>query len=350
VIAEHQTGQRDAALAVDIGGTTLKGAAFDSAGHMVARRTVGTFDTEGDAYSGVLQLLRLLRGDALAAGFSLAGIGLASPGLVDPASGTIRFAANLRWDMLPLRELLEAEFHVPVRVGHDARTAAFAERAAHTTEGDDAYRHFIFIPIGTGVSAAVVTGGVLVEGFTGAAGEFGHMPVVPGGDLCSCGQQGCIEAYASATSIFSRYVRRGGALASSTREIAATLDTDPIGAQVWDDAVDALATGITALAAVLDPAVIVVGGGLSAAGETLFAPLRAQVDERLGWRTTPRIERSSLTSQGGLIGAALLAWSDHPLASTFAAEAHRSLTAQPTGLSSTGVSSVGQSAPEQSRG
>jgi len=340
VTRQRPIARTDAALAVDIGGTTLKGAAFDGAGRLVARRTIGTFDINGDAYSGVLELLRLLRGDVLAAGFSLAGIGLASPGLVDIASGTIAFAANLRWENLPLRDLLEAEFHVPVRVAHDARTAALAERAAHATESDDAYHHFILIPIGTGVSAAVVTSGVLVEGYIGAAGEFGHMPVVPGGDLCSCGQHGCIEAYASATSIFSRYVRDGGTQATSTRDIAGLLDTDPLAAQVWNDAVDALATGITALTAVLDPAVIVIGGGLAAAGETLLVPLRARVAERLGWRTTPRIERSTLTSQGGLIGAAFLAWSDHTLASTFAAEAHLSLTAQPAGLS----------VPEKTRG
>jgi glucokinase len=330
----HHAEGHEAALAVDIGGTTLKGAAFDSAGRVVARRTVGTFDIAGDAYLGVLALLEMLRDDARAAGFSLAGIGLASPGLVDPASGTITFAANLGWDLLPLRERLESEFHVPVYVGHDARTGALAERSAQSGAGDDAFRHFIFIPIGTGVSAAVVTGGVLVEGFTGAAGEFGHMPVVPGGELCTCGQRGCIEVYASATSMFSRYVKNGGTRARSAREIAATLGSDPIGAQVWSDAVDALATGITALTAVLDPAIIVIGGGVSAAGETLLLPLRARVTERLGWRSAPRIVQSALTSQGGLIGAAMLGWSDSTLAPGFAAGAHRSLTAYAPGLPS----------------
>jgi glucokinase len=323
---------RAASLAIDIGGTTLKGAAFDDAGRLVARRTAGTFDIDDDAYSGVLALLGVLRDDARAAGFSLAGIGLASPGLVDPASGTITFAANLRWDLLPLRARLEAEFHVPVHVGHDARTGALAERAAQPTAGDDAFRHFIFIPIGTGVSAAVVTGGVLVEGFTGAAGEFGHMPVVPRGEPCTCGQRGCIEAYASATSMYSRYIHNGGILAGSAREIAATLGSDPVAARVWADAIDALATGITALTAVLDPAIIVIGGGVSAAGETLLVPLRARVTERLGWRGAPRIVQSVLTSQGGLVGAAILGWSGRTLAPDFAREAHRSLTAHVAGV------------------
>jgi glucokinase len=318
-----------AALAIDIGGTTLKGAAFDRTGQLVAQKTIGTFDHNGDAFAGVLALLQALRSDALVAGFSLAGIGLASPGLVDPASGTITFAANLRWDMLPLRELLQAEFHVPVHVGHDARMGATAEQAAQASLGDDVLRHFIFIPIGTGVSAAVVTSGVLVEGVAGAAGEFGHMQVIPGGERCSCGQRGCIEAYASAASMFSRYQHRGGTLASSAQDIARTLDTDPTGALVWGDAIDALSTGIVALTAVLDPAVIVIGGGVSAAGETLLVPLRTRVAERLAWRSTPLIVRSALTSHGGLIGAALVAWSGHTLAHTFTAEAHRSLAVDP---------------------
>jgi glucokinase len=328
VSSQHsEAGVRNAVLAIDIGGTTLKGAAFDSAGCVVARRTAGTFDIDGDAYLGVLALLGGLRDDAEEAGFSLAGIGLASPGLVDPASGTITFAANLGWDLLPLRTRLEAEFHVPVHVGHDARTGALAERAAQPTSGDDAFRHFIFIPIGTGVSAAVVTGGVLVEGFTGAAGEFGHMPVVPHGEPCTCGQRGCIEAYASATSMHSRYRKSGGTLAGSAHEIAESLLSDPIAAMVWNDAIDALATGITALTAVLDPAIVVIGGGVSAAGETLLVPLRARVTERLGWRSAPRIVQSALISQGGLIGAAILGWSGHTLAPDFAREAHRCLTA-----------------------
>ena len=326
-----QPERRDIALAVDIGGTTLKGAALDAAGRLVARRTIGTFEVDNDAYSGVLALLRMLHADTLGAGFSLAGIGLASPGLVDPDSGTITFAANLGWADLPLRQRLESEFHVPVHVGHDARSAATAERAAQADQGDRAFRDFIFIPIGTGVAAAVVTSGVLVEGSSGAAGEFGHMPAIPGGDLCACGQHGCIEAYSSATSILARYRRLGGIQADSTRVIAESLDTDPIGARVWGDAIDALAIGITALTVMLDPGIVVLGGGVSAAGERLLQPLRARVAERLSWRSTPRIMRSTLTSQGGLIGAAMLGWAGHDLSPDFAAQAHRSLTVQPSG-------------------
>ncbi|MEA9983966.1 MULTISPECIES: ROK family protein [Subtercola] len=346
----HPTSRAAVALAVDIGGTTVKGAAVDRFGVVVQKFTVGTFDVDGDAYAAVLAVIRMLHSGVLADGYLPVGIGIASPGLVDAATGTIAFAANLGWEALPLRDRLEEEFTIPVRVDHDARAAALAERAAHAGAAEvgaaavgaaaaratgaagsvgsaepqpaDAFADFVLIPIGTGVSAAVVTSGVLVRGAAGAAGEFGHVPAVPNGDLCACGQHGCIEAYASATSILTRYRAAGGTAAGSTRELAATLDTDPIARAVWHDAVEALAVGVVGLTAVLDPAVVVIGGGLSAAGDAVLLPLRAGVERRLGWRAAPLIIRSALTSQGGLIGAAMLGWAGHELEPGFAVRAH----------------------------
>lgn len=339
----HHPAPRDVVLAVDIGGTTVKGAVFDRFGEVIARETTRTFAISGDAYASVLDLATSLYSTAVDAGFAPVGIGLASPGLVDPASGTVLFAGNLGWDDLPLRERLESAFLIPVHVGHDARMAAIAERAARASRGTDensagtSLDNAIVIPIGTGVSAAVVTSGMLVEGATGAAGELGHMPVIPHGELCVCGQHGCIEAYASGVTILSRYRQRGGTLASSTQAVASSIDTDPIAAEVWADAINALAIGITALTAVLDPAVIVVGGGVSAAGDALLVPLREQVEARLGWRSTPRIEQSVLVAQGGLIGAALIGWTDNEIDSGFALTAYRSLSTERTPVAADGT-------------
>ncbi|WP_052521567.1 ROK family protein [Agreia bicolorata] len=330
----------DVVIAIDIGGTTVKGAAIDAAGTVISRQTASTFDAGRDAYASVVGVARQLVDDAVEAGFAAAGIGIASPGLVDPESGTVMFAANLGWDAFPLRRLLEAELQIAVSVGHDARTAAVAERAAQgagasgTDTGssyDTAYDNALIVPIGTGVSSAVVAGGVLIAGATGAAGELGHMQVIPNGALCSCGQRGCIEAYASGTTILDRYREHGGTIASSTQAIASTLDTDPIAARVWADAVNALSIGLAGLAAVLDPAVIVIGGGVSAAGDTLIGPLREAVDARLGWRSTLRIEQSALGAQGGLIGAAIIGWTDQVLDAGFARQTYLSLSSEPQG-------------------
>ena len=312
----------DAIVAIDIGGTTLKGAAFDSAGNVIARHTVLTFAI--DVLAGLTALIRHLHTAAEQAGFRPSGIGIASPGLVDAASGSIVYAANLGWARLPLLELLEAEFALPVHIEHDARAGALAEQAAHADE-EQAFRDFIFIPIGTGAAAAIVTSGLLVHGATGGAGEFGHIPIVPDGDLCTCGQHGCLEAYVSASNILARYERLGGRTALATPDVAQSLNADEIAATVWSDAVEALAIGVTSLSAVLDPARVVIGGGLSKAGDTLLAPLRVSVDQKLGWRTMPPIIQSTLGSHAGLIGAALLG-SDYPLTADFALSAKQSLT------------------------
>ncbi len=171
-----------------------------------------------------------------------------------------------------------------------------------STDGANA----VFLPIGTGIGAALIAGGVAQRGATGAAGEVGHIPVIHGGELCSCGQRGCLEVYASAAKILERYQRLGGAAAQSTREVADSLTTDSTARQVWGDAVSALATGIVSLTATLDPAVIIIGGGLGMAGEILLTPLRTAVGEQLLWRPAPQLVSAAFGARSSIIGASLL--------------------------------------------
>jgi len=302
-----------AVVAVDIGGTTVKGALFDADGTVLDRATVPTFPVGatdpglpgGVALAAVTALVDQLAASATASGRSLSGIGLCSPGLVDAERGRVALAVNLGWADLPVADLLADRFGVPVALDHDARAAARAERAARGAAGRSV-DEFVFIPIGTGIAATIVTGGAIVHGATGGAGEFGHVPVVPGGELCTCGQRGCVEVYASAGNVLRRYREAGGSLAANTREVTELVGTDPVADRVWHDAVDALATGVVMLTAVLDPDAIVIGGGLGEAGERLLAPLRAAVAERLQWRSVPAIEQSLVGAGAGLAGAALL--------------------------------------------
>ncbi|MCU1529129.1 MAG: Glucokinase [Frondihabitans sp.] len=294
-----------AVVAVDIGGTTVKGAVAVHGGSVLHRATAPTFGVDGDPLEAVSALIVQLAAAAESTGHRFAGIGIASPGLVDSVRGHVTFATNLGWSDLPLVDILTERFGVPVALEHDARAAARAERAARiaaSRNGDD----FVFVPIGTGVSAAIVTGGVVISGASGGAGELGHVPVIPGGELCTCGQRGCIEVYASASAILRRYRAAGGTVVGGTRDVAAALGRDDVADRIWNDAIQALAIGITGLAAVLDPAAIVIGGGLGESGERLLAPLRARVEEQLVWRTPPRIEQSLVGSGAGLAGAALL--------------------------------------------
>ncbi|WP_286344647.1 ROK family protein [Frondihabitans sucicola] len=197
-----------AIVAVDIGGTTIKGAAFGPSGIVLERATVPTFGAEGSPLAATVELIGKLADAVSAGGHRLTGIGVASPGLVDSVRGSVIFAANLGWTDVAIVDLLAERFGVPVALEHDGRAAARAERAARVAAGRDG-DDFVFVPIGTGISAAIVTGGVFVTGATGGAGEFGHVPVVPDGELCTCGQRGCVEVYASASAIARRYRAAG---------------------------------------------------------------------------------------------------------------------------------------------
>lgn len=287
-------------LAVDIGGTTVKGSVFVDGVETTRERTVPTFQHDAGAFDAVLAVLSALAGAARALGHEPTAIGAGSPGLVDTRAGIVRYAANLDWTNLPLVRLLEARFHVPVSIDHDARTAARAEMAVRPELQD-----FVFIPIGTGISAAIVIAGDMVVGSRGQAGELGHIPIVPNGLPCSCGQGGCLEAYASASAVLARYLVAGGS-ALSAAEVSERVGEDALAEEVWMDAVNALAKAIVILTATLDIDEVIIGGGLAAAGHVLLNPLRKEVAALLGWREPPAINTSRAGPRAGLLGAALL--------------------------------------------
>jgi glucokinase len=182
--------------------------------------------------------------------------------------------------------------------------------------------------IGTGIAGVCVSGGAILRGATDLAGEIGHIPVYPDGEVCACGQRGCLETYASAASIARRYRELGGAgndggatapaagaagaagagVPATARDIAARRDSDPIARQVWTDAVDALALGLATYTMLLDPEVVVLSGGLAEAGAALLEPLRPALQARLSWRPAPALQLSALAGCSGQFGAAILAW------------------------------------------
>jgi glucokinase len=293
----------DRIIAVDLGGTTIKAASVTIAGVLGQRLVVPTPSSPGAVVEAVIQTIDQLRGDESIDG-RVVSIGVASPGLVDSTSGHITFAANLGWRELALGNMLEERFSVPVAVDNDARAGGLAEGLLRVAEGA---QNLVFVPIGTGVSASLIVSGRQVEGATGASGEFGHLQAVAGGESCTCGARGCIEAYASAASIRSRYVSSGGSPELTTKDIVDRAEFDPIAASVWAEAIEALAVGVGALVALVDPAEVVLGGGLSLAGDRLLAPVRERVVTHLPWRDIPAISLSLIGSQSALAGAAILA-------------------------------------------
>lgn len=293
---------RHAVLAVDLGGTAMKGAVVDEGGRTLARRTVAT--PSHDVETALVELFSELRDLALTSAAAPVGAAVVTPGSVDESRGVVRYASNLGWQNMPLLDMLASALSLPVAVGHDVRAAGLAEQRFGAARGRE---DFVLVPIGTGVAAALVTGGGTVIGATGAAGEFGHIPVIPDGEPCTCGQRGCLEVYVSGAGLARRYAAAGGGERSS-HEIVGRLGSDPVADSIWADAVDVLAQGLNILTLLLDPGVIVLGGGFSRAGDALLDPLTERMASGLAWRERPEVLMSELADGAGRVGAAILAF------------------------------------------
>jgi glucokinase len=297
-------------VAVDIGGTSIKASLVGPRGLPSAPVRLPTPVGGGPAaiVDAVARVVGTLRTPGTGA------VGCAVPGVVEPGTGVVRRAANLGIvDDLPLGPVLADRLGLPVTVEHDVRAACRAESelGAARSVGDA-----VVVVAGTGLAAGLLVGGRVVTGTRGAAGEFGHVPVVPGGEPCACGQRGCAEAYASAGGLRRRYRDRSGpdrsgpapsAPGPTAAELVSRLDDDPLARALWAEACVALGRALVATTALLDPAVIVLAGGLSLAGPLLADPVRAALADGLAWREPPPVVLSAFGDRAGVVGAGLVA-------------------------------------------
>jgi glucokinase len=256
-------------LALDIGGTNLKGAVVDASGRTLVTRAVALTEPGDPALQRVRAVLAELAAEAGAAGFRVVGAGVVTPGIID--DGVVVYASTLEWTDVALGAVLAADLRVPVHIGHDVRSAGLAEGLFGASAG---LPDSVFVAIGTGVAASIFSSGGSIVGATTSAGELGHIPAIPGGEACTCGQFGCLEVYMSGAGLARRYLALGGTEPLTAAEISARLDVDPIAASVWADGLRALSLGLTSVTLLLDPGAIVLGGGVAKAQETLLAPLR----------------------------------------------------------------------------
>ncbi|MEU5657299.1 ROK family protein [Streptomyces sp. NPDC047737] len=240
-------------------------------------------------------------------GEGAAAAGVAVPGIVDAERGIAVYAANLGWSDVPLRTLIgERLGGIPVALGHDVRTGGLAEGRIGAGKGAD---RFLFVPLGTGIAGAIGIAGTIEAGAHGYAGEIGHIVVRPDGPVCGCGQRGCLETLASAAAVSRAWAAASGDPDADAADCAkAVASGDPAALRVWQDAVDALAAGLVTALTLLDPRALIIGGGLAEAGETLFTPLRAAVEERVTFQKLPHIVPAALGDTAGCLGAGLLAW------------------------------------------
>ncbi|MPV38599.1 ROK family protein [Georgenia subflava] len=280
------------AIGVDVGGTAVKAGVVDAGGTLTERRDLPTPREPDALVAAVATLVRDLR---RAAGADLP-VGVAVPGIVDDDAGTVALSANLGWRDVPVRDLLAAALAEPVAVGHDVRAGALAE--SRWGAGADA---MLFVPIGTGIAAALVLDGR--PWGTGFAGEIGHVLVTdPDG-----GPDLPLERVASAAAL-ARRCAAGGEVTDGAREVFRRLaDRDPRARTVVADALDRLADVLAGAVCLLGPVRIVIGGGLAGAGEDLLGPLRERLAERLVLGNVPEVVPAALGPWAGCMGAAALA-------------------------------------------
>lgn len=291
-------------LAVDVGGTSIKAEILDPSLRRCATGSTTTPRVGGEAtLSAVIDLARRLLSD-LPSSAGVTRVGLAVPGLVDVDRGVGVLAANLAWRDMPVTAPVSAALDLPVTMVHDVTAAGVAEWRCGAGRGVD---DLAVVVIGTGIAATLVTGGVLVRGGSGHAGELGHVVVRPGGPPCACGQRGCLEAISSARAIADAYAARSGRTVDGAIGVSTRLGVDPVAEEVWQDAVDALADALLIVCALLAPSRIVLGGGLAGAGDTLLGPVRSRLERAAGLEAAPPVVAAQLGSRAGVIGAALAA-------------------------------------------
>ena len=304
-------------MGLDVGGTYIKGVIADEKGKTVIEGDIPTVCGEGlaDCIEALADRLVLGANKVFSA---LSGVGVCCPGIVDTQSGTVIFAGNLNLKDYPLAEILKEKFGVPVKVCNDANAAALGE--AKFGAGKN-YSDSVLVTLGTGVGGGIVIGGKLFEGNKSAGAEIGHMVIERGGHKCTCGRRGCFEVYCSARALTQKTKQEMEEDTSSdmwknysydtadARTAFEHMDNDRTAKKVVDWYIDRLACGLVNLANIFRPQVIMLGGGVSAQGSRLTAPLQKIMDKEMigGNAYAPvEIKCASLGNRAGALGAAAL--------------------------------------------
>lgn len=295
--------QREVVAAVDLGGTRTKAALVDRDLAVVARVVEPTPADLGHHIGEVVASV-VSRLTAETAGMRVVRCGVVVPGLVDDATGIGVLSVNHGWRDLPVRSLVSDAVRLPTVVGHDVRAGLVAEVRRGAAVGA---RDVLFLPLGTGIAAALMVDGHVLSG-GGWAGELGHVSVDPAGPICPCGGTGCLEVIASAAAIGREYASRTGEFVDA-RTVAERVGTgDPVAVAVWERAVTALARALVATVTLTGIHLVILGGGLALSGATLLVPLEAAIESLLTFQRPPRLVTAALGDWAGCLGAACLAW------------------------------------------
>lgn len=309
-------------IGIDIGGTGIKAGLVDDNYNIVAKDSI---PTPKDEYSNFVDgIIALAEKVASMGGYKLSDIksvGIGCPGSVDDKKGVVTYSNNLGFSGMTLGPDITEKTGLPVYLGNDANCAALGEFYALEEDVDN----FVAITLGTGVGSGVVINKKLYTGFNGAAGELGHILMKADGEPCTCGRKGCWEAYASATALIreiekaakenpnsyvASLVEGNGGRATGKIAFDAVDAGDKVAKEVVDNYIMAVADGIVDVINIFQPEVVVIGGGVSHAGERLIAPIREHV-KKYAYGSADGVpigdvRLAKLGNDAGIIGAALL--------------------------------------------
>ncbi|GAB3081311.1 ROK family protein [Corynebacterium aquatimens] len=305
-------------IGFDIGGSNTRAGVVDDRGTILASVAAPTPHDAESLEEAIVGLVDMLRKD-----YEVSAVGMAVAGFLDPECEVVRFAPHLPWrDNVPVRARLSEALGLPVRLEHDANSAAWGEYRFGAAKDADVW---VFFAVGTGIGATIMQHGEIFRGSFGTAPEFGHITVVPNGRACSCGKQGCLERYASGTALVDTAVEiaAGGGFkscelyrlavdkrASGADVVEAARGGDALGVAAIENFAQWLGQGLSIVCDIVDPELIVLGGGVSRDAELYLDSARDVMHHNIvgsGYRPLPRLIRAELGPQAGMIGVADLA-------------------------------------------
>ncbi len=310
-------------IGIDLGGTFVKAGVVDENYNIVAKASIDSADVVGDAEKVADRMAECARMALEKANLTMddvESIGIGAPGSVDPYTGMIIYANNLKFLNTPMRAYLEARTGKKIYLENDANVAAYGEVLAGAAKG---YKEAIVVTLGTGVGGGIIIDGKIYSGFNHFGGELGHMVIVKDGRQCTCGRKGCVEAYSSATALIKMTKEAMEAHPESKLwEVAGTLDAvngktaydamrlgDKVGTEVVDYFVSHLGCALANYVNIFQPEILLIGGGICKEGETLLAPLReilAKETYGIAGVKATTLKTCALGNDAGTIGAAFL--------------------------------------------
>lgn len=302
-------------IGVDIGGMSIKAGVVSEDGKIITKCAIPTPCNDDEEFSrAMLECVKKAMAQAKITANDIMAIGIGSPSVVDREKGLLIEAENIGFTTIYARDVLQKELgNIPVYVDNDANCAALGEYYSSTKKSDN----FLFITLGTGIGGGVIINRKLYIGTNGAAGEIGHVVTHAGGRECNCGRRGCWERYGSVTGLIETTVEHKDEIKTLSAEERISGRTvfdlarkgDKDAERVRDIWIEDVAVGVVDMINIFQPDEIVIGGAISAEGETLISPIREYARKYAFGSDTigiPEISASTIGGDAGIIGAAFL--------------------------------------------